>query len=451
MSSLKNLFSKRKKQTEQGTVFERYIQGNSEVTEDSMKEILNELKGRLDSKLLEVNNMKNQMQSMEELIGNYKEQLRHSERKEGTVEVTDADTYVGTLKAEISRLNGTLKEIKRQDQEVQELKLTVKLMESEMNKQSIVIQDQASKLDCLNGKLEDCEGGRQELNIELYRLQLELGAEARNSMKMNFQKESIETELKSVKERLGRTRLKLEKTQNTVLGLQTELNSKTDEIHELKNTLETQIKMFQEDIHRANANCEGETKGNLIEIESLEGKLTQENAELVVALSALQTSNEKLKTEQELANAEIVSLSQKLENKKRVASKPEFRLFAANPFKDNSLILQIKGELDEIYKNLMNLMSTSPPNSVEITISSSKFSVFESRLNNLLMQVHEFIESPTHNTKVKLAVTINQTKNRKLPKNSNCLTTEGEVARRSEEDQGTVTPQKGSLRYGEFK
>lgn len=393
---------------------------------------LSQSKESLESKEGEMLLLRSQLESMEELVSNFKTQLSELSKQLEEQHLAEAQSedssYLSMLKAEIVRLKASQQDIRKEEQQRQELTIKNKMLESECAKSQLQVQSLQSQMSALDVKLSEFERKRQSQEMRVFKLEIELESEQKNQGKLSFQKESVETALQTAQESCNRKDTKIQKSKAKFLNLREQLKVKIEEIYELKNKLESLAKDHKESLEATECEVQSRAQEQLAQVSALQCKLKEledqqepsldhsylkyeenelrtENEDLKTELSSLRTANtslaktiQDLKLKQDAAKSEVIKLSQKLESKEKALPTAEFRIATSNvSFSDLQPLTALKKELEEIYRTLMNLMFSSPPTSSEISIKQEDFSAFERRLNNLLMQVHEAVELSQQN------------------------------------------------------
>lgn len=328
---------------------------------------------------------------------------------------------------------------------------SVKLLEKELaQKASFATSLQNDKSHLVN-KVSSLERELQTAELTLRKERIETEAARGELNRVNYLRQSLENEIKALRDSLTRTdeklrhkEDKLEALQENMLQKQSELaaqrqesetkrmemtrasNLLEDSLRKDLERLETQLikereerrkdaELAQNKLDRLEAGIvEAEAKATSMALRgghaNAEFELMKQSCEAAVTRSSkLEVENQKLidynaklQKKREIAKAEVMRLSQKLETRSNPETKQWVKLNSAivAPQESSAFVL-IKMELEVLYKQLMTLMmnarTTSGPR-LDYLICAEDFSQFERRLNNLFMQVQESIDLPETTT-----------------------------------------------------
>lgn len=331
--------------------------------------------------------------------------------------------------------------------ELQAAQQSVKLLEREVAQKAaraVTLQNEKANL---IDRVAQFERDLQASELALRRERMETDAARGELNRVNFLRQSLETEIKAMRESLARTDEKLrvkeerlEKLQETVLerqaelaGLKQEGESKRLEYTRSASLIEESYRKDLEKLEgqlakeREERRKEGEimqekteklaaavklaedkaaqqaTKGGYAEAElellrqTCESAINRANT-LEVEKQRLEDSFTKLQRKREMAKAEVLRLSHKIETRSSPGAQQWMKLNPSSvQSQDCSALASIRQELEGLYKQLMVLMlnaRTSTGSKPDYLIGADEFSQFERRLNNLFVQVHDCIDLP---------------------------------------------------------
>ncbi|CAG9315228.1 unnamed protein product [Blepharisma stoltei] len=404
----------------------------------------------------ELENSQNEAKKLsEELSGKDSQGLNFSEQLEfiqfDTLQMpnpccSNKDQEIEKLNEEIRSLKESIETIKTNPQ-MQELKITINMMEKEIGNQKNQIQSLSSankgfleKLQILNKQKQAAEMEANKGKIEIESLKKELNA-------MNFQKEDLVKELRNCKSNCAGKEDKLQKKCKKIKEIKEKLLVKTNECTKLESELnnemyqnknnlfaikenfqkdleklniekENQNKEYQEAIKQLELSTENEIKivkekiiekskendNQKLKISELEKLIENQNTK-ISSLEAdeklLKEKNLKNKTKKSALKAQISSLKDEIQREKNRSlthPEPQFTLNLINISpKDAQALQSVSFELDSLYKHLMIMMmngsSSLSSNPVNYSIPCQDFTAFEAKLNNLLMQIREALDS----------------------------------------------------------
>ncbi|OMJ89999.1 hypothetical protein SteCoe_7791 [Stentor coeruleus] len=414
---------------------------------------LNEATTALCSRQGQLDLLKNQLSSKDELVQNYKFKIQELEKQNLELQITGIDSKP---EKEVLHLKAKLEDSSRASAEISELQIKNKTLESEIAKLSACVSEDKDQIRMWKDKTNVFENSRKELEIEVNKKRVEAESLASEVTRLSFLKESLDTEIRALREsngqkdlRINKKVVKIEALQNTNLELQQKISVLRYEMETGKIKMQEDILQIQErakedknkDKEDYEKNIEGLEKqlkdlndykssheGISEELERLKGENKSQQELLSSTLSelhqktlkiiALESENSKLSdhlntsnNKRELARTEILKLTQKLEsltsskspqspqidNKAKLSSNPISQeldnkvKFLSNPTQQEIEILSFtKTELDSIYKNLMKIIS--PADSLAYLIKIDDFTNIEKRLNNIVMQLHEQLD-----------------------------------------------------------
>ena len=285
------------------------------------------------------------------------------------------------------------------------------------------------------------EKDRKEIEADINRKKIEIENLNSQVNKMNFLKESYDTEIKALKESINNKDIKFTKKntkienlheQNVELQkahsvLKFELDSlKIKQQEELIASQEKFVLDKEESLARLNQkiidleleiqelNKTNENSTNLqSEILHLQ-KITQDQQERLsitlaelhektLKINSLEIENQKIaerlkrsENKRELARNEIIKLTQKIESttapiiENKLKNEANFNIDINSSPKELDLVNLLKNELENIYKTLMKISYIN--DSVYYQIKIEDFSSFENKLNNIVMQLHEQLD-----------------------------------------------------------
>ena len=418
---------------------------------------LSDVKEVLQSKKAEVDLLRSQMLTLEEMHAAVRKELTESESKliefggkttgnEGSS--TSESEEITRLRGEIARLSVQNRETNRVEQRCKELEIVKKNLEAELLKMSRAaeslnseLKNSKEKLAEMHGKVGALDACKQEaasfafmkesMENEIRALkeinERKEGIIGKKKEKMNGLKEELDRtkdkmdrckgkwdgekreigeELNRVKEELQREKVRNEEVmKGTVERLQGELNGKLREIDELTCSL----KITQQNIDEKEtkiASLEEEISVLSQTTKSQQAQITTHSSELHMLKSQLEEAQKK----REQARVEVIKLSQRLEQRasprKEESQKPGSAFFPVQVPDEYEIrvLMRVKKEVDGVYKSLMKAMLTAKdvpyPNEDLTTdtsgllVESSLFSTVERQLNNLQMSLLELTESP---------------------------------------------------------
>lgn len=227
----------------------------------------------------------------------------------------------------------------------------------------------------------------------------------------------LETQLSAHKQQLETNKKELEEAENRLEALsdklRTEQQNKSSAISSIQEKLE---KETSEKLESLSQNLLKTTEDYKIKITTLEIERSSNFSQIQQLTSELEECKKNLKNAEEnlavsekkrnLAKDELLKLNQKLENTphERAPIKPVHGFVQVNSstasLGEHKAMNVIKGQLDGLYKQLMDLMLSANTSrdvatrNVLYQIGSEEFSKFEKDLNKIVMNAHEAAENP---------------------------------------------------------
>lgn len=445
---------------------------NNESLQSDCKKLaidLNEAVTQLDLKQLQIDALQSQIISKDEAISSYTGKLQELEKQVLDLQMTGINFDAGE---EIVRLKHKLEEAFKSNGEVNELKIKNKVLEAEIAKSVERVNEGKEQIRMWKDKAGLFENKRKEIEGILNKKIEEVEGFSADISKLQFLKESMETEIRAVKEGLSQKEIKLKKKIGKIENLQennNELQQKlsvtkyeldcakqkasedlmalqektTQERLEKEKENNEKVEAFQlkiEEMNKKVVECTGveaemsslrrtnkaqqdSLTSLLTEIHQKSIKINSLESEIISLTESLKKSNHK----RELARSEILKLSQRAPP---ISPKPSETLIKLPPIispKEVHLLNYIQKELEIIYKTLMKIISGCDGTSYQIKIVD--FSSFEKMINNVVMQLHEQLEEISEE---KLSVTtepIRQNKGRTPIKLFSCMADQDEAPR----------------------
>lgn len=402
---------------------------------------------------IKVTMMTTELETKDELLRNFKQQIR--DLAENSTE--SGSTGTEGLRAKVAKLKKKL--YQNNPESLQELEIAKKLLENEVTKQSALCRQQESQIQSLTTAMATLETERKKLYSDIQHNKHSNSTTLEELSKLKFQKESMSTELKSLCDRLARKDAKTADLRSRLAGLENDVKSKTEENFSLKSEYEEKIYTLQKSENSSFSNQFAALSHRIQELESQLNTQTKENSELTVKLETQAQEHSALKTSFSCEQEKNIELSKQLEdlkNKRKQAKAELIRLsqrqtqqpvseFRINPLQvpqgEIRPLQALQRELESIYKSLMNMMFTATSTKSVLQIPNEVFSLFEQRLNNVLMQVHEALDmSRDPSWSSKLATTMGS-----LNSNSGRLPVKLFSCMRSEEETSSVLRPKTML------
>ena len=417
-----------------------YKQHNEALQSECNKLVidLNEAATSLDTKQESINLLTNQVNSKDEMLSSYKIKLQELEKSLLDLQFTGINFDAGE---EIIKLKAKLEESSKSSDEINELKIKNKMQEGEISKLSQNLSESKEQMRMWKDKVNIFEKDRKEIEADINRKKIEIENLNSQVNKMNFLKESYDTEIKALKESINNKDIKFTKKntkienlheQNVELQkahsvLKFELDSlKIKQQEELIASQEKFVLDKEESLARLNQkiidleleiqelNKTNENSTNLqSEILHLQ-KITQDQQERLsitlaelhektLKINSLEIENQKIaerlkrsENKRELARNEIIKLTQKIESttapiiENKLKNEANFNIDINSSPKELDLVNLLKNELENIYKTLMKISYIN--DSVYYQIKIEDFSSFENKLNNIVMQLHEQLD-----------------------------------------------------------
>ena len=341
---------------------------------------------------------------------------------------------------EIMKLKNKLEESYKSSAEIGELKIKNKVLEGEVSKLVASVTEGKEQIRMWKDKTGLFENARKELEVQVNKKNSEVEILTNEINKLQFLKESSDTEIRALKESLSQKDIKIKKKLAKIETLQEQNIEFQQQSSVMKYELECLKKKSHEDQIALQEKCEQEKEDNEkiysekykaleLEIKALSKKneeclaLEAEMAALLRTNKGQQDSLTNLLTEIHQKNIKITSLelditklAEQLEksNQKRELARNEImkltqRIGSSLPPKaptsqieatvkipetisrqEVDLLNFLKTEIDNMYKNLMKIISGCDGTFYQIKIED--FSYFEKRINNIAMQLHEQLE-----------------------------------------------------------
>ena len=381
---------------------------------------LNQTTTLLDSKQEQIEVITNQLISRDEISNSYKSKIQELEKQVTELQLTGIKFDAGE---EIVKLKAKIEESSKSSAEINELKIKNKMLEGEINKLSANIIENKEQIRMWRDKINIFENDRKDTDTELNKKKAECESLNNQINKLNFLKESSDTEIRALKEssnqkdiKLAKKLAKIECLQEQNLELQQkasvlkfELDSskakQQEEINYLKEKFILEKESFEGIFNEKILNLEQEiqelniykTNSSILEsvIKNQQDTLSNTLIELhqkTLKINSLELENGKIANElntsekkRELANNEIMKLTQRLSSIEssmpgiRINSEPEAAQKKTYSPKELDLLQLVKNELEEIYKTLMKIIGDC--DSVFYQIKIEDFSRFEKKLN----------------------------------------------------------------------
>ncbi|OMJ80804.1 hypothetical protein SteCoe_18858 [Stentor coeruleus] len=304
---------------------------------------LNETTTTLCSKNGQIDLLKNQLFSKDELIQSYKAKIQDLEKQVLELQMTGINFQPGD---EVSQLKMKLESLQKTNLDLQKqipvFKYEMESIRTKMQDELFITQERAK--DELERAKESHDS--QILILKAKICELETFKQSYETLKQEL--ETLQTQKNSQDEKLN----------NTL----SELHQKTIKI----STLESEIQNLN------NTLIETNNKNDLTNTEIL--KLSQK----------LEVINTQKSSQNFTSEIKIKPLSNPLP--KEIDIKP-----LSNPLpKEIDILTYTKNELDNLYKSLMKIIN--PSNSLAYLIKIEDFTTFEKNMNNIVMQVHEQLD-----------------------------------------------------------
>ena len=398
---------------------------------------LNEAVTSVESKNSQVDLLKTQLTSRDEVISTYDAKIRELEKQVLDLQFNGIQFDAGE---EIMKLKNKLEESYKRGAEIGELKIKNKVLEGEVSKLVASVTEGKEQIRMWKDKTGLFENARKELEVQVNKKNSEVEILTNEINKLQFLKESSDTEIRALKESLSQKDIKIKKKLAKIETLQEQNIEFQQQSSVMKYELECLKKKSHEDQIALQEKCEQEKEDNEkiysekykaleLEIKALSKKneeclaLEAEMAALLRTNKGQQDSLTNLLTEIHQKNIKITSLelditklAEQLEksNQKRELARNEImkltqRIGSSLPPKaptsqieatvkipetisrqEVDLLNFLKTEIDNMYKNLMKIISGCDGTFYQIKIED--FSYFEKRINNIAMQLHEQLE-----------------------------------------------------------
>lgn len=433
------------KHFEESTLYKQLAEATQLQLQSSASEV-NDIKEVLQSKKAEVELLRSQMMTQEEVNAQYKREL----------EVLKSGEEGDRLRGELARLKEASREETRAEERMRELEIVKKNLEAELMRMSLQAENSASQLKLAKDKISKLTEKARETELQVHQKQQNLDNFRQEAATFAFQKESIEAEIKALKdlairkdEAITKKKRKIAQLKSDCSKLKSDLDSLRSSHHSQLVSLQTQLsnavqdsaqrladseevaRLQQEQLARdlqdkqkeleqavealqsAYTRCE-EKEGRCVVLEeqvkellqaekSLLAKVEQSGAEEVRLKEMLEAAQKK----REQARTEVIKLSQKLEQRPSPMKEEASPLpsFFPGPIDihEARILPRLKFEVEQIYKSLMKALLSakdSPYPSDDLTkevrgllMESELFSEVERKLNDLVMHVHEGMDA----------------------------------------------------------
>jgi len=433
------------KHSEESTLYKQLAEATQLQLQSSASE-LNDIKEVLQSKKAEVELLRSQMMTLEEVSAQY--------RRES--EVPKSGEEGEKLRGELARLKAASREESRAEERMRELEIVKKNLEAELMRMSLQAESNASQLKLAKEKIAKLGEKARETELQVQQKQQNLDNFRQEAATFAFQKESIEAEIKVLKDFAARqdqaiTKKKRKITQlktdcsklksdldsfrsshdSQLVSLQTQLSSALQDsaqrladsaevahLQQEKLSIELQEKQKEleqaaETLHSAYTRCD-EREGRCAVLEEQVRELLQDKKSLLAKVEQSGAEEARLKElleaaqrKREQARTEVIKLSQKLEQRPSPMKEESSPLPAFFPgpidVHEARILPRLKFEVEQIYKSLMKAMLSakdSPYPSEDLTkevrgllMESELFSEVERKVNDLVMHVHEVMDA----------------------------------------------------------
>ena len=436
------------KRAEESTLYKQLAEATQLQLQSSASE-LNDIREVLQSKKAEVELLRSQMVTLEEVHAQCKRELEVLRSGEEGEE--------DKLRRELARLKAANREESRAEERMRELEIVKRNLEAELMRMSLQAENASSQLKQSKEKIVKLTEKVHETELQVQQKQQNLDNFRQEAATFAFQKESIEAEIKGLKDLTARKDQAITKKKRKIALLKTEcskLKSDLDSLRSLHDSqlvsLQTQLShaiqdstqrlnyaeevshLQQEKLNRdiqdkqkeleqaaealqsAYARCEeAESRCAALEEQVLELLQTKKSLLAKVEQSGLEEVRlkemlEAAQKKREQARTEVIKLSQKLEQRpspfKEDSSSPLPAFFPGPIDVHEARILpRLKLEAEQIYKSLMKAMLSAkdtPYPSEDLTkevrgllMESELFSEVERKMNDLVMHVHEVMDA----------------------------------------------------------
>jgi len=384
---------------------------------------------------------KRDLESAQSRIFELEEQLRLL----SSTDLHATDDSHSQLKGEISRLTAQNRDFHRLDQQVKDLEVMRKSLEAEVTRLTFLLESTRTQLTETRERAQEQEAKRREAELSLHKRELDCESMRLEASRFAFLRESLEVEIASLKQALTAHEAKLEKKRKKTAQLQQQHLEARTELQGAKQTLETRLRDTESQLERAQIDLREklgraeeaaafkaqqlerelvektkdalsvstqlrEAEEKLREAEEACAKLTSSTAELQVKsasfeeqfskqgkeMAKLQIMLESAQKKRELARSEVIKLTQRLEQR-------QWEECASDPVVSGSegrVLGLLRRDLEQTYKALVTLMMTgqevTAPEATKkgLIVDAAAFGGIERRLNDLVMQAHEALESP---------------------------------------------------------
>jgi chromosome segregation ATPase len=406
----------------------------------------------LQSKKTEVELVRSQLGTAEQLSASAKRDLESAQSRilelEGQLRLLSSsdspETDDSQLRAEISRLTSQNRDFHRLDQQVKDLEVTRKSLEAEVTRLTFLLESTRTQLTEMRERAQEQEAKRREAELSLHKRDLDCEALRLESSRFAFLRESLEAEISTLKQSLTAQEAKLDKKRKKTAQLQQQHLETRSELQNAKQMLEVRLREAESQLDRVQVDLreklsrteeaavfraqqlERESAETTKELHSVTNqlreaeeklrendencvKLTNSAAELQAKsvsleeqlskqskeMAKLQIMLESAQKKRELARSEVIKLTQRLEQR-------QWEECASDPVISGSegrVLGLLRRDLEQTYKALVTLMMTgqeiTAPEATKrgLLVDAAAFGGIERRLNDLVMQAHEAVES----------------------------------------------------------
>ena len=432
------------KHSEESSLYKQLAE-TSQLQLQAINSELDDVKEVLQSKKAEVELLRSQMVTTEEVNSQLKRQL---EGLKAPLHPTDTSTSTSSYHRD------------QFEDRIRELEIVKKNLEAELMRVSFQSENTANQLKQTKDKLTEMTEKSKEMDREMKKKQGSLDTLKQEMASFGFQKESMEAEIRELKELTLRKDALISKQKLKITSLKSsniQLKSDFDAVNSQISTLQSQLNTLKSEYSERNVHIETslraeneKLRGNLEEkdkeiedilgklklidgkweeserkcgeLEEKIGELEGEKKKLVGQLEDREMEERKLKEaleaaqkKREQARSEVIKLSQKLEQRPSPAREDSSSVpttFFPGPidFHEVRLLPLLKQEVEQVYKFLMKAMMSAkdtPYPSDDLTkevrgllMMSDLFAEVERKLNDLVMHLHEVMDATDSDTDV---------------------------------------------------
>jgi chromosome segregation ATPase len=331
----------------------------------------------------------------------------------------DRDKEIQRLRAELTKSKQISQESTRAEQELNELRLSIKMQEAEIRKLLLNNEQMLAQNKILYDKIAQQDKLRSEAELGLHKKQVELESLQKEASRHQFHRDSMESEIRALKDSLQQKDTKLNKKQHKYEALQEQLMDKNSQIASLRHELDVKTSAHKNEILQIQENfakevrykeeimqnkiaglekelhekhrggeesgkklkdlmervedrdkeirrLENDAHGLKSQIDSYKFELSNHEKEN----KNLKESIDKIQKKRELAKQEVIKLSTKLSSTHKekppvspathVMESPAFKIcFSEAVGSELGVLPKVKTEVDSIYKQLMKVMMNS--------------------------------------------------------------------------------------------